>query len=368
MKILITGDLFITDPQSISIETNLMRLMRECDYRIVNLEGPLVCNNTNEEPPKSGPRLKQSVGVIKLLDSLDVNMLTLANNHLMDYGNDGFLQTKTLLSDHYLLIGCGTWDEAYRMEIIESDGLRVGVLNFCEMQFGMLYDEWTQGDNEVGCAWINHRRVNSLIAQSKKQVDYLIVISHAGLEMIDIPLPEWRDRYREIIDCGADALIAHHPHVVQGFEYYRGKPICYSLGNFCFSGGVKESDKNWNVGAIALLDCQKEGISFTNLGCCLKDGSLSLLNPVEWKIKMDKLCNKLKGDCYMKLVNYYCSVLLEDYMQLFAMGGLFAPQSLSVKNIARVFLHKYNYVHLLNNLQCESHRWCISRALINHKE
>ena len=199
--------------------------------------------------------------------------------------------------------------------------------------------------------------------ESKKQVDSLVAIVHAGVEMVDVPLPEWRDRYREVIDLGCDAIITHHPHIVQGYEIYKGKPIAYSLGNFCFQKIEQMKNPEWNEGAIAILNLDKNNITFGVLGTQFKENVLSLQNTASWNMKLELLCSYLEEDKYLLRVSEICQRLMLDYWNLFAMGGLFAPEAFTMKNLARIPLHKYDHVHFLNNLQCESHRWCISRAL-----
>ena len=215
---------------------------------------------------------------------------------------------------------------------------------------------------------MNHQRVNRLIAESRSRVDALVAIVHAGVEMVDVPLPEWRDRYRELIDLGCDAVIAHHPHVVQGYEIYNGKPIAYSLGNFCFSKLEKMENPEWNTGAIAVLNFSGDNVSISLVGTQLKEGVLGLMSTDKWVHKRDMLCSYLEGDGYMERVNVSCQRLMNGYWNLFAMGGLFAPVAMSLKNLLRIPLHKYDHVHLLNNLQCESHRWCLMRALRNETD
>ena len=364
MRIAITGDLFLEHPDTFQIGEDVQQLLCSCDYRIVNLEGPVFTADINNVPLKSGPRLKQPEGVVRILEGLGANMLSLANNHQMDYGVDGLLQTRTILRDRYTLAGCGTWNDAYKMYVIEKDGLKVGVLNFCEMQFGMLSDEWAQGENAIGCAWVNHPRVNLLILENKKKVDFLVAIVHAGVEMVDVPLPEWRDRYREMICLGCDAVIAHHPHVVQGYEEYRGKPIAYSLGNFCFVGDDSRNSKTWNTGAVAILNIDKEGVQFYTVGVKTVERSrLCVVPEEEWNNHINTLNSYLLGEKYLGRVNFFCQKLIDGYRNAFAMGGLFPADKHWPKHLARVIIRRYNAVHTLNNLQCESHRWCISRAL-----
>ena len=78
-------------------------------------------------------------------------------------------------------------------------------------------------------------KVNHIIVEAKKQIDYLFILPHDGIEYVDVPLPETIARYRDFIDYGADGVIGTHPHCPQGWESYKGKPIFYSLGNFLFN-------------------------------------------------------------------------------------------------------------------------------------
>lgn len=364
MKILITGDFFVSHPETIHLDSSIQNCFVSCDYRIVNFEGPIADNNYSNLPIKSGPRLMQPASTMDILNELKVDALTLANNHLMDQGSDGYRKTVSVLKN-FELLGVGTWTEAYSIKYIEKDGIKVALLNLCEFQFGMLYDHWTQGNDVVGCAWVNHSMANKLIEEGKKHADYLVAIIHAGVEMIDVPLPEWRDRYREMIDLGCDVVVAHHPHIVQGYEIYKGSPIVYSLGNFCFSGGVVPSTEEWNIGALAILSIQAGELSLELKGCQLNNNLLSLIDEKIWKNKIDNLKQYLDDRNYLQRVDENCKRLMKDYLDLFALGGLFSPHNFSFKNLARVILRKYSSEHFLNNMQCESHRWCITRALRN---
>lgn len=363
MKIAIVGDLFITKPQMVTIDQSVKDLFDSCQYRVVNLEGPIFGCEGTAPPLKSGTSLKQPLSVTNFLKYLNVNAVTLSNNHMMDYGQDGYLHTIKCL-EGIATIGAGNWGEAYRLHIIERDNLRIGFLNFSEMQFGMLYDNWTQESNTIGCAWINYPNVDSIIRESRAKVDYLICICHAGVEEINIPLPEWRDKYRSLIESGCDAVICHHPHIVQGIEEYKGKPIHYSLGNFCFRKDIPSQDKEWNTGAIAVLNIMNQGVSLETFGVELTNDRLSLIDIEIWRQKMADLNVLLEEVTYKQAINKKCVQLLKErYWGLFAIGGLFNPKMLTVKLCGRALLGFYNYVHLLNNLQCESHRWCINRAL-----
>jgi len=358
MRILIGGDLCITEKSEIIVDDQIKELFANSDIRLLNMEAPLD-DGLHHSVKKSGPILRQTSDVLKIIKDLDIDVLTLANNHILDLGPEGLAYTKNILSN-YEVIGAGKWEEAYKPLVIRVGGLNVAFLNVCELQFGMLYDEWSQGDNAIGCAWANHSSVNRIINETKQQVDFLIAICHAGVENIDIPLPEWRSRYREMIDWGCDAVIAHHPHVIQGYEYYRKKPICYSLGNFCFP-----QQQGKGMGAIAMLNIDNKHLELEIQGCEIKDSHLRLVDADDMKKKMEELCMLLDTEEYMEKVNKVCVDCLKSYWNLFAMGGAFNPKKMTINNIGRIILGRYSHIHLLNNLQCESHRWCISRALRN---
>ena len=370
MKIAITGDLFLSQPETLHIDNKVKQILEGCDFRVINLEGPIPTEDCDPLPCKSGPRLRMSKEICRILEDLGADVLTLANNHLMDYGAQGFTQTKEALKGKCDLIGAGTWEEAYILHILECGGIKVGLMNLCEMQFGMLYDKWSQHENMVGCAWINHHSVDGLVCEYKKKVDYLVVIVHAGVEMVNVPLPEWRDRYRHLVDLGCDVVVAHHPHVVQGYEMYKGSPICYSLGNFCFIEDTGNTSDDWNTGYIALIQLDKNGVRLETAGVRTKEYALELMESEEWQAYLNARNNLIADEKrYMERVNEACIHLIPDYQFMFAKGGLFPADRHWLRHIARFILKRYHFVHALNNLQCESHRWCVSRAIrLQHPE
>ncbi len=114
------------------------------------------------------------------------------------------------------------------------NGLKIGFLALTYAAYTGVFDD-ALNHNGLGCAYIHDLRVNHDIVEAKKQVDYLFILPHDGIEYIDVPLPETIARYRDFIDWGADGVIGSHPHCPQGWEEYKGKPIFYSLGNFFFN-------------------------------------------------------------------------------------------------------------------------------------
>jgi poly-gamma-glutamate synthesis protein (capsule biosynthesis protein) len=231
IRIFFAGD-FCSKPSTsrITVSDELKSLIQSCDLKVVNFEVPLKPNV--ELPPQKRERFFQNDDAPDFLRGLGFNLFSLANNHAFDWDEEGFKKTKAALGDQSF--GAGTYNEAYKPKIVEVNGVKIGFLSVCFAAYKGVFDDVDKHDG-LGCAYINDLRVNHDIIEAKKHVDYLFVLSHDGIEYIDLPLPETIARYRDFIDYGADGVIGTHPHCPQGWEIYKNKPIFYSLGNFLFN-------------------------------------------------------------------------------------------------------------------------------------
>lgn len=237
IRLFFAGD-FCSKPSTsiITISDELKNLIQSCDLKLVNFEAPL--KPDVKQPTQKRERFFQNDDAPAFLRSLGFNLFSLANNHAFDWGNEGFLKVKSVLGDN--AFGAGTYDEAYRIKVVEVRGVKVGFMALSFAAYKGAFDDVTEHEG-LGCAYINDLRVNHDIIEAKKHVDYLFVLPHDGIEYIDVPTPEAIARYRDFIDYGADGVIAAHPHCPQGWEEYKSKPIFYSLGNFLFN-----SKENYN--------------------------------------------------------------------------------------------------------------------------
>ena len=231
VSLFFAGD-FCSKPSTslISVSDELRGLIKSCDLKVVNFEVPL--KPKVELPPQRYPRFWQNDDVPDFLRGLGFNLFSIANNHTFDWGEEGFKKTKNALGEQSF--GAGTYDEAYRVKVVEMNGIKIGFFSLTYAAYTGVFDDVLYHDG-LGCAYINDLRVNHDIIEAKKHVDFLFVLPHDGIEYIDVPLPEVIARYRDFIDYGADGVIGTHPHCPQGWEEYKGKPIFYSLGNFLFN-------------------------------------------------------------------------------------------------------------------------------------
>ena len=242
VKLFFAGD-FCSKPSTsrISVSEDLQALIHACDFKVINFEVPL--KPEIEMPPQKRERFYQNDDVPDFLREVGFNLFSLANNHAFDWGEEGFKKTKEALGD--AAFGAGSYDEAYSVKVVEKDGVRIGFLALSFAAYTGVFDDEIHHEG-LGCAYINDLKVNHIIIGAKKEVDYLFILPHDGIEYIDIPMPGIIARYRDFIDYGADGVIGTHPHCPQGWEVYKGKPIFYSLGNFLFNSKDGYEYRAWN--------------------------------------------------------------------------------------------------------------------------
>ncbi|MEG4575921.1 CapA family protein [Microcoleus sp. N3A4] len=220
---------------------------RQADVAMVNLENPLTRSTLGSG--KKQLNFKADPESVKVLTAGGVDIVNLANNHAMDYEEPGLVETINTLNNAGIQhLGAGrNIKEARRPDIIEVKGQRIAYLGY--------YDADLHAADQ-GKAGTNPRRNNRVaedIRALRGQVDWIIVNYHWGVELADYP-GDWQiDLARFTIDQGADLVVGHHPHVLQGAEIYKGRPIVYSLGNFIFGGNAR-SDYDTAVLKVSLKD------------------------------------------------------------------------------------------------------------------
>lgn len=262
MRLFFAGD-FCSKPTTsfITPSDELKSLLASCDCRIVNFEVPL--KPDIELPPRKDERFFQNDDAPKFLRDLGFDLFSIANNHAFDWGEEGFKKMKAALGE--ASFGAGTYEEAYKVKEVEINGVKIG---FLALSYAVY--TWPLQDTDkregLGCAYINDLKVNHIIIEAKKRLDYLFVLPHDGMEYIDAPMPETIARYRDFIDYGADGVFGSHPHCPQGWEEYKGKPIFYSLGNFFFNSKkdtlYRAWDRpHWYEGRCVLVNIENDKIT-----------------------------------------------------------------------------------------------------------
>jgi poly-gamma-glutamate synthesis protein (capsule biosynthesis protein) len=212
--------------------------LRRSDITVGNLEAPLA--RRGAEFTGKQFRFKASPKAAAALRAAGFSVVTLANNHSMDFGSVGLQETmQNLASEKILHAGAGeNLTAARRPVFVERKGKRVAFLAYSLTQ----PLEFFADDSRAGTAPGYSRFFREDIRQAKSIADYVVVSFHWGAELSTFPKSYQVDAGRRAIDAGADLVIGHHPHVLQGVERYRRGLILYSLGNFAFGSMSRHSD------------------------------------------------------------------------------------------------------------------------------
>lgn len=170
------------------------------------------------------------------------DVISLANNHAMDFGPESLLQGIDLLKKQNVApIGAGAnSDEARAPHIMSVNSLDIAFLGYVHVPVearGSFFDTatWTATETEPGLAWAVPEEIIEDVTAVKSQVDLVVVVLHSGYEYVEPPSEEQAAAAHAAIDAGADIVIGHHAHILQAVEFYKDGVIAYGLGNFAFN-------------------------------------------------------------------------------------------------------------------------------------
>jgi len=206
---------------------------KQADLSIINLEAPLTTASEAVEKPYV---FKARPDYVKILKQANVGLVNLANNHIYDYGKEGLLQTIEVLDAHHIPhIGAGrNMHQARKPALFRIKGIKLAFLGY----YGLSAHEESHpaGETEPGTALRNLKFIKEDIKKLRNKVDFITVIFHWGQEKKNFPEDYQIWFAHRVIDYGADLIVGHHPHVLQGVEKYKNGVIVYSLGDFIFGG------------------------------------------------------------------------------------------------------------------------------------
>lgn len=279
--VFICGDIINQTVDEQFIDNSLIEIIQSCELSICNFEG--TCKS---ESLQQGQML-QRASTLKSLKDAGFDMLLLANNHITDYGESGLRNTIDSIDRYgFDRMGAGfDYNEVYMPYVRVINGYKIGIINLCEAQLG----QFKEKNQSFGYAWLGDYELEKRISALRAEVDYLILIPHAGLECYPIPLNQFRLLYRHWCDLGVDVIVGGHPHIAQGIEKYGKSIIFYSLGNFFFSG-FQGSSETWRKGISCVLHFSESGIEYEVIQHEMNDKHVSLvdndINDIELKNKI----------------------------------------------------------------------------------
>jgi hypothetical protein len=369
IKILFTGDFYgvnrieklIQTENYSAIYNDFLSVIKENDIAITNLEAPL----TESSLPilKTGPALKGSPKTANAFKYAGFNLITLANNHIMDYGEKGLSDTITFLKNENLdYIGAGkNFENASRVFYKEIKGKKLAFINFTENEWSTTFHE-KPGANPLNPI-VNYYNIQ----KAKSESDFVFVIVHGGHEMYSLPSPRMQLTYRFFADAGADIIVGHHTHCISGYEVYNRTPIFYSLGNFIFD---KETyNHNWNEGLAVQFTINGDNLRFNILPFLQNDSNvgIQLLNNEE-KTKIDKKIQSLNTiiNDHQKLhyeFEKFCLAnkkIYDYFLEPHSSQYIFALQK---QRLLPSFLSGRKRRLFKNLIRCEAHRDVVLKLL-----
>lgn len=349
------------------IYNDILPVIQRADIAITNMEVPLIEDGTAIK--KTGPNLKVPVKSVEALKFAGFNLVTLANNHIMDYGWEGLKSTMEVCKKHEIdIIGAGeNLTEAHNIKYIKTKGAVVAFINAAE-------NEWstTQGE-EPGANPLNEISQYYQITEAKKNADYVILIMHGGHETYGLPSPRMKKLYRYFIDLGADAVVGHHTHCFSGHEVYNGKPIIYSLGNLIFDSQQHRNNSDWNKGCAVILKLTDNKIDFglvpyyqcnNNVGITLfnENEKLTFLKEADKKTVIIQNDNELAAG-FAKFVQNQSRMYL-SFLEPIKNKYILAAMNRGI--LARLINSKQKRL-LLNLIKAEAHRDILINLLNDKK-
>lgn len=219
--------------------THVARIFQDADLTVANLESAL---GDVGQPANKSYAFRAPPEAARSLAQAGIDVVSLANNHGMDYGPEALQQGLSLLADAGIAaIGAGVdSDEAHRPYIVDVDELVLGFLGYVNVPVegrAPYFDtaSWTATADTPGLAWADPEIITRDVDALRSQVDHVIVVLHSGYEYVPTPSPEQVAAARAAIDAGASLVIGHHAHILQGVEFRGDGVIVYGLGNFAFN-------------------------------------------------------------------------------------------------------------------------------------
>ena len=240
-------------PLAEKVLEDMKPIFDKADLLVMNLETPLADEGVGAPIEKSGPAIIGRPANLGFLTAAGCDVAMLSNNHTGDYGPDALFSTLDLLDANNILhAGAGkNIREAYKAVRLKRDGVSISLIGVNENEFGIA------GKSKPGTAGYDPERIADAILCEKDRSDYVIIVFHGGNERNPLPSPSCRARYRMLIRYGADAVIGGHTHCMQGYEYFDGKPIVYSMGNFFFKYAANATP-SWCRGYVTELEIKDE--------------------------------------------------------------------------------------------------------------
>ena len=343
----------------------LCDIMQTANYRIFNLEVPLV--DTTDLICKRGPHLIASTDTVGAYKAMGVDLLTLANNHILDQGVQGMNSTLTVLTENkipYLGVG-NNQQEAAKPYIFDFSGKKIGVYACAEHEFSIV-NEKAPGANPF-----DPLETPDHISDLKKQCDHVIVLYHGGKEHYRYPSPDLQKVCRKLVEKGADLVLCQHSHCIGCEEKYLEGTIVYGQGNFLFDYSNSEY---WQTSLLVRIE---EDFNINYIPLRKQGNSVRVATGEDAEFILNgfaKRSEEIKQEGFIQAeYDKFAETMINGY--LFALSG--KRKSFFFRAINKLSGYRYvkwymkrrykkeSLLALRNFIECEANRELILRGLLN---
>lgn len=377
MKIIIGGDLgpmrsnrddFINARTEKLIDDKLKTILDSSDFRIFNLETPLA--DKEEAIEKNGPNFIAPTEAINGIKALNVDFLTLANNHILDQGEQGLISTIDVLKKAGIAFaGAGeNITEARKPYIYEKGSTRIGIYCCAEHEFSIA-TEHSAGANPFDVLE-SFEHIEIL----RQECDYLIVLYHGGKEYYRYPSPYLQKVCRKMIEHGADLVVCQHSHCVGCKEEWNNGTIVYGQGNFLYD--TRTDNECYKTELLLELNIEKPlKAELCYIPLIKQNNSLISYDSDEHTVLDDfyKRSSEIVSDGFVeKKYTEFAQEKLYDYLEsfhgtgdnsvLFRLANRISRGNTYKKSLKKAYDRRRKVI-LRNYIQCEAHRELILRAL-----
>ncbi len=345
---------------------NILPLFLASDVLIGNLEFPII--NNGKGIKKAGPILKGEESYINIFKKSGFNVLSMANNHIKDCGEEGVLSTIGICKKNEIdVVGAGKNEvEAKKPLIIDKNGWKIGVMAFAEHEFNAAYE------NQAGANLLDVFHDFDAIKEIKQQVDYLIILYHGGVEYYEYPSPLLQKKCRKMIASGADLVTCQHSHCIGTTENFLDGTIVYGQGNTLF--GYRKNSKNWNEGFLLKikLNIKENALKFVPIEA--KKQGIQLMEAKKGKARVEQFLNISKEITNKSFIvnswEQFCNKKTALYLPyLFGFGLYFIRLNRLLKNRLICFFYGKRAMRTSHNIiRCEAHNEVLQTILNKNKD
>lgn len=343
----------------------LLKVLNSADYRIFNLEVPLTDIDTPID--KCGPNLIAPTSTINGYKSVGVDFVTLANNHILDQGEQGLKSTCGLLRKNNIAY-CGVGDNlslAKAPHVFELNGKKISIYACAEHEFSIATD------SSIGANPFDPLESFGHVSSLKQETDYVIVLYHGGKEHYRYPSPNLQRVCRKFVKSGADLVVCQHSHCIGCEEKYLSGTIVYGQGNFLFDDSESEF---WQTSILINID---DDFKISYIPIKKKNETVRIANENDARDILDSFTQrseeiKRKGFVEERYSEFAYSMLDGYLLGLSGCGKSIVFRILNKLTGRRYgnwrLKRKFRKKQLLvaqNILECEAHRELLSQGIID---